>query len=325
MVIDHALLTQREKNSCFALLNTDIDGVKNPIAFLHDENKGITGKPVTFFTTEEDYRDHVSADDVFKCRRYEIKKIARFDNIFPRDEIIELECPVCASRYYNTHPLYIIDPCQRGCNVSVSKMIVTEKGNAIDVGSGTFMMESKTRGKQEIAFYIDRHNLDINRNHAKLQLAAIGIGLLSVDAIPFVEWIGNDKTRVAIWVTRATADPDLPTSPRDREIEFTIDVVPRDEKSTVQAVFFKNLEFMQFYLGFNKYHLQSAFPDFMARRHDGSKIIIEFEHESRNFDKHGHDPSIVDYIICWIDNRTTEDDVKIISLSDLVGKKIKIG
>ena len=57
---------------------------------------------------------------------------------------------------------------------------------------------------------------------------------------------------------------------------------------------------------------------------DGTKRTIEFEYESRNFEKHKHDPEMTDYIICWIHNRKVDDDVKVIELRKLVGKKLKI-
>jgi Homing endonuclease associated repeat len=59
-------------------------------------------------------------------------------------------------------------------------------------------------------------------------------------------------------------------------------------------------------LGFIVTRLQGAFPDCEAmRRVVGGKwqpVRIEFEYESRNFVKHGHDAKGCDLIVCWEHN-----------------------
>ncbi|MHA1727973.1 MAG: hypothetical protein ACTSWY_04500 [Promethearchaeota archaeon] len=56
-------------------------------------------------------------------------------------------------------------------------------------------------------------------------------------------------------------------------------------------------------------------------------LYIEFEYESSNFEKHGHDINGCDAIICWIDDKKNwkkdyEKD-KIIALNDIIIDSIK--
>lgn len=59
-------------------------------------------------------------------------------------------------------------------------------------------------------------------------------------------------------------------------------------------------------LGYVVTRMQTDYPDCEAmRRIEGNRwqrVRVEFEYESRNFVKHGHDPSGCDLIICWADN-----------------------
>jgi hypothetical protein len=59
-------------------------------------------------------------------------------------------------------------------------------------------------------------------------------------------------------------------------------------------------------LGFLVLRVQTEFPDCEAMRLVGENrmqlVRIEFEHESRNFLKHAHDPSGCDLIVCWEHN-----------------------
>jgi len=59
-------------------------------------------------------------------------------------------------------------------------------------------------------------------------------------------------------------------------------------------------------LGFVVLHIQKPFPDCEALREveEGmwQRVIIEFEYESLNFVKHGHDASKCDIIVCWKHN-----------------------
>lgn len=51
--------------------------------------------------------------------------------------------------------------------------------------------------------------------------------------------------------------------------------------------------------GLHVERVQSGFPDCVAYR-NGKLVRIEFEHRSRNFAVHGHDPNGCDWIVCWI-------------------------
>lgn len=74
-------------------------------------------------------------------------------------------------------------------------------------------------------------------------------------------------------------------------------------------------------LGFVVLHIQKAFPDCEALRLVGEdrcqRVIIEFEYESLNFVKHGHDPSKCDIIVCWKHN-WPECPIEVLELSKLV-------
>ena len=59
-------------------------------------------------------------------------------------------------------------------------------------------------------------------------------------------------------------------------------------------------------LGFAVLHVQAEFPDCEAlrvvARSRVQRVRIEFEFESRNFERHGHDPKGCDLIVCWEHN-----------------------
>ena len=58
-------------------------------------------------------------------------------------------------------------------------------------------------------------------------------------------------------------------------------------------------------LGFGIERLQPGFPDCEAKQrvHGGwRRVRIEFEYQSRNFQRHNHDPAGCDLIVCWEDN-----------------------
>ena len=58
-------------------------------------------------------------------------------------------------------------------------------------------------------------------------------------------------------------------------------------------------------LGFVLEGLSTGFPDAEVKRRDGKgwrRARVEFEHQSRNFRLHGHDPAGCDLIICWEHN-----------------------
>jgi hypothetical protein len=54
------------------------------------------------------------------------------------------------------------------------------------------------------------------------------------------------------------------------------------------------------------HRIQTEFPDCEAMRRvargQWQRVRIEFEFESRNFLKHGHNPKGCDVIVCWVDN-----------------------
>jgi hypothetical protein len=59
-------------------------------------------------------------------------------------------------------------------------------------------------------------------------------------------------------------------------------------------------------LGFVVHRVQTEFPDCEAMRRmakgQWQRVRIEFEYESRNFVKHGHDKNGCDLIVCWTHN-----------------------
>jgi hypothetical protein len=74
-------------------------------------------------------------------------------------------------------------------------------------------------------------------------------------------------------------------------------------------------------LGFVVLHIQKAFPDCEALREVGEdmwqRVFIEFEYESLNFVKHGHDASKCDIIVCWKHN-WPECPLEVVELSKVV-------
>jgi hypothetical protein len=75
-------------------------------------------------------------------------------------------------------------------------------------------------------------------------------------------------------------------------------------------------------LGYVVTRMQTDFPDCEAmRRIEGNRwqrVRVEFEYESRNFVKHGHDVSGCDLIICWADN-WPECPVEVLELQKEIG------
>jgi len=61
-------------------------------------------------------------------------------------------------------------------------------------------------------------------------------------------------------------------------------------------------------IGYVVESVRSGFPDCEAKRQIPGKVgkwqrvRIEFEHQSRTFQVHGHDPNLCDVIVCWEDN-----------------------
>ena len=74
-------------------------------------------------------------------------------------------------------------------------------------------------------------------------------------------------------------------------------------------------------LGYMITRVQTAFPDCEAvRRADGARwqrVRIELEFESRNFQRHGHDPAGCDLIVCW-EHTWKECPVRVLELRKYV-------
>lgn len=76
-------------------------------------------------------------------------------------------------------------------------------------------------------------------------------------------------------------------------------------------------------LGFAVERVVSAFPDCEAKRRTAEgwqRARIEFEFESGNFLKHGHDPAGCDLIVCW-EHNWTECPVEVLELRAEVVKR----
>jgi hypothetical protein len=73
-----------------------------------------------------------------------------------------------------------------------------------------------------------------------------------------------------------------------------LDFAPNNEQGVVYL--FSHLARRRF--GLHVERVQSGFPDCLAYK-DGKRIRIEFEHRSRNFALHRHDPRHCDWIVCW--------------------------
>jgi hypothetical protein len=74
-----------------------------------------------------------------------------------------------------------------------------------------------------------------------------------------------------------------------------LDYEPNNEQGVVYL--FSSLARKRF--GLHIERVQAGFPDCVAYR-NGHRVRIEFEHRSRNFAVHRHDPHGCDWIVCWI-------------------------
>ena len=327
-IVTAPFLDAREKASCHVITSDDMEkfDITSPIEFSRKASSIARelgkDKPIALFSTSPILKTFVTADDLWKITRYDVKKVSSVDAIRPMPTFAKLKCPACGESVTNIEPKYLLPPCPSGCNIYPSKWIA-ERGGYIDVASVSMILDDPARGQQAVRCYIDGDNLSINANHAKLLVAESGAGSTVVDAVPFISWEGKDKISFALWITRVSVKIDG-IAKQPPLLAFAVDREPATEKETVFAAFFSNIEFMRAMLGFHDYHLQRAFPDLIIRRNDGSKKVIEFEYDSKSFDVHGHDPSIVDYIVCWIDNREKNDGIDVIELKKLVGKKIDV-
>ena len=77
-------------------------------------------------------------------------------------------------------------------------------------------------------------------------------------------------------------------------------------------------------LGFSHMEqIRTEFPDAigMRRLQDGrlQRVRIEFEYESKNFERHGHDPSACDVIVCWVHNwKDCPPNIQVIELKSFI-------
>jgi hypothetical protein len=75
-------------------------------------------------------------------------------------------------------------------------------------------------------------------------------------------------------------------------------------------------------LGFVLEGLGTGFPDAEVKRRDGRgwrRARVEFEHRSRNFRQHGHDPTACDLIVCW-EHNWPDCPVEVLELKAVVAK-----
>lgn len=78
-------------------------------------------------------------------------------------------------------------------------------------------------------------------------------------------------------------------------------------------------------LGFLIDSLTSEFPDCEAKRRVGKtweRVRIEFEHESRNFRTHRHDPEGCDLIVCW-EHNWPECPLEVLELRKVVREMVR--
>ncbi|HZS29423.1 MAG TPA: hypothetical protein VFB76_19515 [Candidatus Angelobacter sp.] len=77
-------------------------------------------------------------------------------------------------------------------------------------------------------------------------------------------------------------------------------------------------------LGFAVLHVQAEFPDCEALRAVGAsrvqRVRIEFEFQSRNFERHGHDPKGCDLIVCW-EHNWLDCPLEVLVLKDVISKR----
>ena len=79
-------------------------------------------------------------------------------------------------------------------------------------------------------------------------------------------------------------------------------------------------------LGFQVDSLWGAYPDCEARRQiqpgKWQRVRIEFEYESVNFARHGHDPEKCDVIVCWKHNwRKCPERIEVVELSRIIARE----
>jgi hypothetical protein len=80
-------------------------------------------------------------------------------------------------------------------------------------------------------------------------------------------------------------------------------------------------------LGLGVLRFQTGFPDCEAMREvvrgQWQRIRIEFEYESRNFPRHGHDPDGCDMIVCWVHNwKECPEKIEVVELRKVLRKNL---
>jgi hypothetical protein len=278
-------------------------------------------KPVTVFASDDDEnRTFISSDDLYRVHRYSIDRVQSINPVLPVPVAKKITCPSCKVTIQNPEPSYLFPSCPSRCNLHPSRWKVVEQGGFRDVSTGTAIITDKLRGRQVLQFFIESFNIIANANYSKLQLAAAGGTKAVIDAIPVANYVDKGAFEFALWITRV-ATPDVAMTVPEQKLSFKFDKPPSSEKDAVMSMFFANIDFMRTWLGFYHYLVLKSGPDLLVRSIDGTIKVIEFEYESKNFDAHGHDPDMVDYIACWIHNRE-KDDVKIIDFQRFIGKEI---
>lgn len=83
-------------------------------------------------------------------------------------------------------------------------------------------------------------------------------------------------------------------------------------------------------LGFQVQSLRGQYPDCRARRQiqpgKWQDVNVEFEYESLNFLRHGHDPARCNVIVCWRHNwKNCPEHIEVIELSRIFGMQKPVG
>jgi hypothetical protein len=321
--VDPAFLKERERDSCFVLSNDDIARVStvSTIDFLEEMNAKVTKKPVTLLANEStEKRAFVSSADLYRARRYTVDRVKSLSDIHPAMTADEIKCPSCGHAVKNNAPRYLLPPCPKGCPIHASRWVILQQG-VVDMASGFLTIRDKKIGTQTIRFYIDTWNLQFNNNYMNLADANASSSQVTVDAIPVVNYTAPGETVFSLWITAVYPVKEEKQATRAAS-RFIVDVEPTGEKETVHAIFFRNLDFMRMYMGFKEYYLQTGFPDMIVVMNDGTKRVVEFEYDSKNFDAHGHPAHVTDFIICWKHGRNKDDGIRVIELQKLNGKEL---
>ena len=145
----------------------------------------------------------------------------------------------------------------------------------------------------------------------------------------FIAWVERDDPAWPhIEVLRRRTDPTPPVAwPKSRPADSrrfgellrfrTLEYSPTDESGVIYLFGIISSD-----LGFILDGLSKGFPDAEGKRRVGKewrRVQIEFEHESRNFHAHGHDPAGCDLIVCW-EHNWPECPVEVLELRSAVAR-----